>query len=140
MVQRKKASKPAKPAKSAKSSTPKDDAKFGVVVDAFAREPKLSAIAKDYLARLTQKDKPGRAFGSNALKADGKIFAMCVRGKLVVKLPKARVDELVTSGKGSYFDPGHGRLMKQWVSIDAPRLPWTELVREAYTYVSGAGG
>jgi hypothetical protein len=51
------------------------------------------------------------------LKVDGKIFAMHSKGKFVAKLPKDRVDELVRAGKGEYFDPGHGRLMKEWVSL-----------------------
>jgi len=46
---------------------------------------------------------------SNVLSVNGKIFAMLVRGKLVVKLPKQRVDELVAARVGTYFDPGHGR-------------------------------
>ncbi len=50
---------------------------------------------------------------SNVLSVNGKIFAMLVRGKLVVKLPKQRVDGLVAGRAATYFDPGHGRLMKQ---------------------------
>jgi hypothetical protein len=33
-----------------------------------------------------------------------------------VKLPRERVDELVEAGAGHRFDPGHGRLMKEWVA------------------------
>ena len=43
---------------------------------------------------------------SNVLSVNGKIFAMLVRGKLVVKLPKQRVDGLVAGRAGTYFDPG----------------------------------
>jgi len=38
---------------------------------------------------------PGKGFGSSAIRVQNKIFAMLVRGRLVVKLPKARVDSLV---------------------------------------------
>src|SRR5215467_12480763 len=60
-----------------------------------------------------------KQFGSSALKVKNKIFAMLVEGKLVVKLPKQRVDALVVSGAGERFDPRHdGRLMKEWVTIE----------------------
>jgi hypothetical protein len=71
---------------------------------------------------------------SNVLSVNGKIFAMLVRGKLVVKLPKARVDELVAARVGTYFDPGHGRLMTQWISIGPERVPWVELAKDAYVF------
>ena len=72
---------------------------------------------------------------SNVLSVNGKIFAMLVRGKLVVKLPKPRVDELVAARAGTYFDPGHGRLMKQWISIPAGRRDWVELAKEAHRFL-----
>lgn len=43
----------------------------------------------------------GRMFGSPGLKRDGKTFAMLVKGRLVVKLPRARVEELVVAGAAS---------------------------------------
>lgn len=73
----------------------------------------------------------------NVLSVNGKIFAMLVKGRLVVKLPKQQVDELVNAHAGTYFDPGHGRLMKQWISITAERAPWVELARDAYRFVAG---
>ena len=76
-----------------------------------------------------------RFSSSNVLSVNGKIFAMLVKGKLVVKLPKQRVDELVAARAGSYFDPGHGRLMKQWISIAPGRAPWVELAKDAYVFV-----
>ena len=72
----------------------------------------------------------------NVLSVNGKIFAMLVKGRLVVKLPKQQVDELVNARAGTYFDPGHGRLMKQWISIRAGRAPWVELATDAYRFVS----
>jgi hypothetical protein len=67
----------------------------------------------------------------------GKIFAMHVKGKFVAKLPKDRVDGLVRAGKGQYFDPGHGRLMKEWVALDSDTGSWVDLAREAHRFVKG---
>ena len=79
-----------------------------------------------------------RMFSSeNVLSVNGKIFAMLGRGSsLVVKLPKERVDELVRRGKGTHFDPGHGRLMKEWVSVEVGAAPWVALAEEAHGYVA----
>ena len=81
---------------------------------------------------------PGRTgFGSSALQIRGKIFAMLVKGRLVVKLPRQRVDALVASGDGEPFDPGHGRLMKEWLSL-APtsEAGWLPLATEAMAFVA----
>ncbi len=60
------------------------------------------------------------------------------KGKFVAKLPKDRVDELVRLGKGEYFDPGHGRLMKEWVVLGSATASWAELAREARRFVASA--
>ncbi len=77
-----------------------------------------------------------KMFGSPGLKIGGKVFAMQVKGKLVVKLPSKRVESLVGSGKGAYFDPGHGRVMKEWVSIEPSSGNWLDLAREARDFVA----
>jgi hypothetical protein len=82
----------------------------------------------------------GTGFGSNpGLRVSGKIFAMLVNGELVLKLPKDRVDQLVASGSGSRFDPGHGRVMKEWVTVPSGhgRL-WGRLADEALQFVGTA--
>ncbi len=84
------------------------------------------------------KDEPGTAnrFGSNALKIGGKIFAMLVRGCLVVKLPRRRVDELVAAGEGTRFDPRGGRPMTEWLVLDpTSTLGWLPLAAEAMQFV-----
>jgi hypothetical protein len=81
----------------------------------------------------------GRSFGGNGLKVSGKLFALISsRGQFVVKLPKSRVEELVRSGAGEYFDPGHGRLMREWVAMHGRPERWLELAREARAYVGGS--
>jgi hypothetical protein len=79
-----------------------------------------------------------KEFGSSGLKIHNKIFAMLVRGKLVVKLPKPRVDALVASGEGERFDPRHdGRLMKEWVTLEpGSEEEWLLLAREAMEFVA----
>jgi len=81
---------------------------------------------------------PQRAFGSTSLKTDGKIFTMLVKDRLVVKLDRRRVDALVASGDGERFDPGHGRLMKEWLSVAEPAsdATWLALAAEAEIFVA----
>lgn len=76
-------------------------------------------------------------FGSQGLKVGGKVFAILVKGKLVLKLPQKRVKALVASGDGEYFDPGHGRLMKEWMTVP-PRGKgeWVSLAEEARNFVA----
>ena len=77
-------------------------------------------------------------FGSDALKVDGKIFAMLSRGELVLKLPRSRVGELIASGTGAPFGAGRGRVMKEWVAIDpGEHAAWAELTDEARSFVAG---
>jgi hypothetical protein len=78
-----------------------------------------------------------RSFGSTSLKANGKIFAMLVRDRLVVKLPARRVDELIEEGRGDRFDPGHGRLQKEWLSVRSESPDdWLAMATESEAYVS----
>jgi len=79
----------------------------------------------------------GSGFGSGALKIGGKIFAMLSsRGEFVVKLPRQRVDELVTQGDGDRYDPGRGRLMKEWLAVHSSSpQDWESLANEALEFV-----
>ena len=95
--------------------------------------PVVAAFAKDRAVTYG-----GKGFGSTGLKVNGKLFAMMSsKGKFVAKLPKGRVAELVEQGKGEYFDPGHGRLMKEWVSLDGAPASWVGLAKEALRFVRG---
>jgi hypothetical protein len=81
-----------------------------------------------------------RSFGSTSLKASGKIFAMLVKDQLVVKLPAKRVEELAAAGAGVPFDPGHGRIQKEWIAVssDVPE-DWLALAIESEAFVSRSG-
>ena len=60
---------------------------------------------------------------------------MLARDALVVKLPQARVDELVAAGVAVRFDAGKGRPMREWASIapDAD-VDWEQLAIEARAF------
>jgi hypothetical protein len=103
---------------------PAPDPRFAPVIEAFADDERV--IRK-------------RMFSTeNTLTVNGKIFAMLVKGKLVVKLPKARVDEIVREGDGVHFDPGHGRLMKEWVTVETDDDAWIGLAQESHRFVGQA--
>lgn len=109
-------------------AVPPVEPRFRAVVDAFARDRQVTY--------------GGKGFGSSGLKVNGKLFALVSdrTGQFVAKLPKARVDELVRAKKGEPFDPGHGRLMKEWIALSPGQEDWTALAREAYRFVKGGPG
>lgn len=80
-----------------------------------------------------------RMFGSPCLKIGGKVFATFWKDTLVVKLPAARVDEAVASGTGERFDPGMGRVMKEWVAFVPTTIEeWLALAVESRAFVAPA--
>ena len=98
-------------------------------------------LVADILATGTatygNEDGPKRAFGATSLKTDGRIFAMLVKDRLVVKLDRRRVDELVEAGQGRRFDPGHGRLQKEWLDTDSESPDvWLDLATESEAFVA----
>ena len=110
------------------SITPED--RFARIVEELLSNPDITPPLEGPHAK--------KKFGSSALKVKHKIFAMLVEGRLVVKLPKHRVEALVASGAGEHFDPRHdGRLMKEWVVVDpTSEEEWLDLSREAMEFVA----
>jgi TfoX/Sxy family transcriptional regulator of competence genes len=96
------------------------DPRFAPVAAAFSKHRDVTA---------------GRMMSSYGLKVNGKIFAMFGRDKFVAKLPKSRVDALVDAGAGERFNPGHGRVMKEWIAIASHPESWIALATEAYAFV-----
>jgi len=99
---------------------------------------RLNAIAKAFAKDRQVTRETRRGFGSGALKVNGKIFAMISsQDAFVVKLPKSRVDELVQAGLGTRFEPGPGRVMKEWLAMtrESTTPSWLELAREARRFV-----
>ena len=68
-----------------------------------------------------------------ALKIKKKMFAFPTKdGNIIVKLPKERVTELLGSGEGLPYDPGNGKIMKEWVIIPEDHSEkWIDYASEA---------
>jgi hypothetical protein len=75
-----------------------------------------------------------QAFSSPGLRYKDKIFAMHVRGDLVVKLPSGRCEELGSDGLARPFRIGQ-RVMREWVVIGPEReFEWDGLADEALAF------
>jgi TfoX/Sxy family transcriptional regulator of competence genes len=75
-----------------------------------------------------------RAFSSPGLRFKDKIFAMHVRGDLVVKLPPGRCEQLAADGAARPFRIGQ-RVMREWVVIGPEReFEWDALADEALAF------
>jgi len=102
---------------------------------------RYASLGASFSARgdVSQADKKG--FGSAALTMEGRIFAMLTRGRLVIKLPKVRVEALVKDGWGVRFDANRGvEMNKEWLTVDpAHDADWTGLAEEAFAFVQRSG-
>jgi hypothetical protein len=82
----------------------------------------------------------GRGFGRGAVRFNGKIVFMFVRGQLVLKLPQQRVDDLVADGHGARFDANKGTPMREWLALyPGSDLDWPQLAREALGFARSKG-
>ena len=81
--------------------------RFAALVDATSGEPDVQP----------PDSAGGRRFGSETLRLDGTIVAMLVQGRVVLKLPRERVEALVGRGDGAPFLDGRGRPMREWVAL-----------------------
>lgn len=100
--------------------------RFDALVAEFLQHPGVSVPAH----------RGRRGFGSHALTVDGSIFAMLVRGRLVLKLPAEVVAEHVRAGHGEHFTAGKTSPMRQWlVLLDDDADRWRSLAELAYQTV-----
>lgn len=77
-----------------------------------------------------------KMFGTTALCVGGKVFVFPWKENLVFKLPEERVQEIVASKRGEYFDPGHGRTSKTWVAVfPTAKRQWHDLAEDARAFV-----
>ena len=112
----------------------------GAVGDDIANLSKPEDRYQDLVDELIGADgvtppRGGSGFGRSALRFQNKIFAMFVRGRLVVKLPAERVEELIAAGEGVHFDANKGTPMREWLSLDPDSArPWLALATEALDF------
>lgn len=78
--------------------------------------------------------------GLPCLRIHGAFFASCDSrtGDLLVKLPEARVDELVDAGRANSLAPA-GRRFREWAAIPHERSrTWKRFLGEALAFVNGS--
>lgn len=76
--------------------------------------------------------------GLPCLRVHGQFFASFDRrtDNLVVKIPEARVHELIANGHAGPFTPG-GRRFREWAAIGPSRQrQWPDLLDEALAFVA----
>jgi hypothetical protein len=101
------------------------DAAYRALASRFAADPRVTLPG----------EKRGK-FGANGLKVDGKIFAMWVRGALVVKLAPNEIDAAVAAERGERLAMGK-RVMKEWLVVYEDERRWPVIARRARDYVAG---
>lgn len=94
-------------------------------------------VAEDFIA--TGRVVEGTMMGHQCLRSSGSDgFVATVEretGNLVVKLPKARVAELIADGQGLPFAPAT-KVFKEWVAIPAfDETTWRTLIDESIGFV-----
>lgn len=105
---------------SSRSISPED--RYSAIVQALGKLPGVSLSTK-------------KGFGFSGLMIGGKLFAILRKEELLLKLPGPRVEALIASGDGTRFDPGHGRPMKEWVTVKPASVEdWLALAREAMIF------
>ena len=107
--------------------------RFQRIVDAFRSVKGVTLPSKETGTK--------KSFGSSGLRIKGKVFAMLSSdNNFVLKLPREKVDALVTAGDGERFDPRrNGRVMREWVVIKpGSRLNWLKLAHEAREFVGSS--
>jgi hypothetical protein len=103
----------------------------------YARDV-FDTIASELLAEPGVEE--GTGFGSQpGLRVGGKIFAMHIDGRLVVKLPAERCAELAEADGADTFVIGKRR-MREWVAVEPGAHDWRTLAREALGFVRAGGG
>jgi hypothetical protein len=106
-------------------------------------EPEIEAIYDELTAAMLARPGVtlGRILHREALTVGAKVFAFLTRNRLVVKVPEARVAELIAAGTASHLAMP-GRVMREWIEVPpaaepaATRRTWRALMKEAADYVT----
>lgn len=107
------------------------ETRYVALAEALGDEPGVSDAERD--------EPLARGFAARGLKVNGRLFASLTGGRLLLKLPQARVAALVASGVGQPFTTGKARVMREWVTVDATAgEAWLPLAREALAFVTAA--
>src|SRR3954454_18460447 len=77
----------------------------------------------------------GTMFGSKGLRTGTKFFAVWWHEQLVVKLPPARLTQLVEAGGGPPVEPMEGRRPNGWIVL-GDSVDWLPVVEEARAHVA----
>lgn len=107
--------------------------RFARIVDEFRAEKSVTLPSEEGGRK--------KGFGSSGLRVKGKVFSMLsLDNSFVLKLPRDRVDVLVSSGDGDRFDPRrNGRVMQEWIVMrPGSGAKWLQLAREARNFVDGS--
>lgn len=91
-------------------------------------------LAKDFLSQDDVTE--GSLMGFPCLRHKGQFFGTCDHrsGDLIVKLPRDRVQELISENRGLPFAPA-GRTFKEWVLVkERDERVWVDLLREGQSF------
>lgn len=82
-------------------------------------------------------DERGRMLRASGVKTAGRFYAFVTGDDVAVKLPAARVADLIATGVGRPCEPRQGRPMKQWVLLRPTDEPTcAAYLMEAHDFVA----
>jgi len=105
--------------------------------DASSRQELTSALHR--MLAEHPGDEAGRMLQSPGVKTGGKFYGFTAGDDLIVKLPAARVRQLLDSGAGLPCSPRPGRPMREWVRIPSPdEESCVSYLSEARAFLTGS--
>lgn len=104
---------------------------------AHSTDDVFAAVNRRVLVQFPN-DEHGRMLRSPGLRTSGRFYAFASTDHLVVKLPAARVAEMIGNGTGVECSPRPGHPMREWVQLPAPdEGTCLAVVLEARSFVAG---